>query len=139
MRNISALTTLRDTLVMDKKKHDQASWAKIKIKGKLIPDGVRRMEIDCATTACAAGHACLLAGDIFIIGPDDLDYDDKSRPFYHASEVRTVSGKEMNLEARASSLLGLVPGESEELFYGYHSHKETIGLLDSLIAGEDIT
>lgn len=138
MRNIAALTKLRDALVADKRKHDQATWGKIKLKGKFMPEGVQRMEIDCATSACAAGHACLLAGDIFIIGPDDLSYDDKDRPFYQPDTVRTRAGDEEDLQSRATSLLGLTRDERNELFYGYNSHKETIKLLDRLIAGEKI-
>lgn len=138
MRNITALTTLRDTLVESKRKHDQQTWAKVKIKGKVMPDGVRRMEIDCATSACAAGHACLLAGDIFIITPEDYEEDDKGRPFYHPSLVRTADGEEVDLEQRAGNLLGLELGEREELFYGNNSNNATITLLDRLIAGEDI-
>lgn len=138
MRNIAALTELRDTLVADKKKHDQSTWAKVKLKGKFIPEGVHRMEIDCATSACAAGHACLLAGDIFIIGPEDLEFDDKDKPFYHPEKVRTRDGDEVDLEDRAASLLGLTVDEEVELFYGGNSPKETIKLLDRLIAGESI-
>lgn len=138
MRNIAALTELRDTLVADRKKHDQTTWAKVKLKSKLLPEGVSRMEIDCATSACAAGHACLLAGDVFVIGPEDLEFDDKDRPFYHPEVVRTRDGEVVDLEDRAASLLGLTVDEEVELFYGDNTHKQTIKLLDRLIAGESV-
>lgn len=135
MRNIERLIALRGALVADKKHHDQETWAKVKLK---FPKGARRIEVDCATSACAAGHTCLLAGDRFVIEERDLEHDDKGRPYYHASVVRTPEGEECDLEARARGLLGLAPDEAEELFLAFNSHKETIKLLDRLIAGENI-
>lgn len=137
IRNIETLTQLRDALTSNKKRHDQSIWAAVKLRGKW-PKGARSIEVDCATSACAAGHACLLAGDAFVISELDLEFDDKGREYYHPVDVRTPEGELIDVADRAQQLLGLTYDEREVLFYGENSHKETVRLLDALIAGEDI-
>lgn len=137
IRNHEALFILRDTLVADKKHHDQAYWARVKLKGQ-FPKNASRIEVDCATAACAAGHACLLAGDVFLIEPDDYVEDQNGKGFYHATAVRDLAGAYHDISDRAGDLLGLTHAERDLLFDEGNSHRETLKFLDQLIAGEDI-
>lgn len=70
---------------------------------------------DCATAACVAGHACLLAGD---------------RPIADGL-VLTVDGDKVAAADRAQELLRLSGEEADELFAGWNDElSRVVALLD---------
>jgi hypothetical protein len=75
---------------------------------------------ECGTTGCFAGWACLLSGDIL----------DEGCPLAscacNSASLRTSDGYPVEVEERATELLGLYGGHAERLFSGSNS-------LDNLI------
>ncbi|AAN01711.1 hypothetical protein PBI_CJW1_96 [Mycobacterium phage Cjw1] len=141
--NREAVQALRDKLVAERDNHAQETWASVKLDAetaRLLSErydngSTRPLKVSCATAACAAGHTCLMAGDVFLVDPMG-EFDPGE--IVEVDSVETPDGVTRTVEARAQELLGLTRTEANNLFDPHHSHEQTIHLLDQLLADEDI-
>ncbi len=84
-------------------------------------------ENECGTAACLAGIACMLSSDVEIrnvtVDDEDSGYEG-FEPF--------VNGKQAEWDDEAQRLMGLTPGQANDLFYTF-DNEEAIALLQEYI------
>ena len=126
-RNIALLRAVRDHIKWHPEAHEQSWWAVLSgLPERVAQDraGDQYAVSACATTACAAGWTCLLAGDLLVSRWYETD---------RAREVLTIDGDVVHVPWRAQQLLGLSDREAQALFWNTESHEVTLDLLDKLI------
>jgi hypothetical protein len=139
-RNIKLLKRVRKVLLQNPEKHKQATWMAVapkEIKDKLAKarkKGKGEVLLSCTTTACVAGHACLLSGDKALIGTDA----EPCRGAYEVDYVIDKYGEKWYIQDRAQDLMGLSYEEAEHLFRTGRRRDRLIQDIETLIAGGKI-
>jgi hypothetical protein len=117
------LIRLRAQLAEHPEQHDQSMWFHLTYREPFATDGTLAVVSEgyltwgCATAACAAGWACLLAGD---------------QPTSDSS-VRTWDDHGMRADSRARRLLGLDEEDALTMFHEDNTLDDVLYLLDEHI------
>ena len=152
MKNLDLLTRVRDQIIMEPKKHHQSTWATVDLtdeqveaplvmvsdeekdrySSSIVHGAGTLWTISCATTACVAGHATMLAGDVAVIDEANRhsNFDRAVGGDCVCYHVLTPEGQVRLVEPRAEELLGLSHAEGYELFEGTNSREQVLDLLD---------
>jgi hypothetical protein len=91
----------------------------------------------CGTSACFAGHACLLAGDKPLFegfANKDGDWIDDPR----ADKVKDASGVCWHADDRAQALLGLSDGQAMVLFHSDNDLTDLRAIVAGLVEHGDV-
>lgn len=133
-RNVFALKAVRDLIKKSPAKHDQTNWFSVSSDVVKFEDG-SVAKVSCGTTACVAGWASSLAGDVLVIQPHDWDEDEQ---MFRPSNVQTLEGNTVYIENRGREVLGLTHNEAEYLFDQNRTRAEVLDNLKALIQGQQI-
>ena len=100
MKNIPLARKVMEQIRNEPDKFDMSTW--VSTANSLVPDSEISIEnMDCGTTACFAGWACILNGDTISVN----------------EHYRMVCGPDRaRISDRAAELLGLNQREAHELF-----------------------
>lgn len=128
-RNIELLTEIRDLIKKKPKLLNMSHWSDIPLETVVFKDGKEIAKVSCGTTQCIAGWAVQLKGYKFLVGRDDLDYDDHYKP-----TTCTKNGRAVDIQRKAAELLGLTPEESYFLFLDV-DNDEAVKVLGWFIKG----
>lgn len=132
--NLKRLEQLRNSVAYEasRGKHDQGTWGRFvgKVKEKFDwPDNGTFAAVSCPTSACAAGYTTLAAGAKMLI-----EFNERTgRADSTANFVLTKDGEVRGISNYAAELLGIDVDESQILFSGSPTSRETLANIDQLI------
>lgn len=148
--NLNLLKKVLDKIVSDPDDHNQSQW--MVVTGPIEPtrevrstDGVLAgVELSCPTTACVAGWACALAGDVPFIAwwelnrigcEEELPWGicgcEEGLPYIE--QVVTPEGEVHYIKNRAAALLGLDCDVAYDLFDACNTRGYVTNRLSELI------
>lgn len=141
-RNIELLTQVRDLIKAEPAKLDMGLWGTVSADLVTFDNG-SKAKVSCGTTACVAGWTVQLAGDKLLVEQDQYDNaypklgtDDEYEKVFTVSHSVAKNGRVVDIEERATKLLGLTPEEGGILFF--EDTELVVERLGELIAGKDI-
>lgn len=135
-RNVLTLMGLESFLKSNPGKHNQMQWA-VAPQAELSEEHRSKdVRFTCGTTACAAGWASLLAGDVLADRGAYDHEDDAGKIFYKVGTIITPRGKEQAIGVRAKKLLGLTDEVAKALFHNRNSNDAVVYALWMLIDGK---
>lgn len=128
-----------DKIRREPESHNQLVWATIDSMEASASKSVRVIDgvgypVACGTTACVAGWASMLSGDLGVLA-------DTRQPLgkplqFQIGHVVTPDGKFESVERRGQELLCLDFYEKEWLFSAHRSRDEVLFALEEIVAGK---
>ena len=124
-------------------RYDQGTWQTALPEELSSPfkgrgGGRQYAEVSCPTTGCVAGTAAMLAGDVGL-AQEHRVINVNGQDRYTISNVRTASGKNVEIRERGRQLLGLTPDQSNWLFAGERKLPEVVQALIELSNGQELS
>lgn len=134
--NTDLMQKVHDKIKSDPDSHNQATWAVVINDPSLITKRRSgRLIVACPSTACVAGWACQIVGDVGVIENVRIDLlDPTARIQIDRVVPKGGNNKLMDIQDRAADLLGLTSEQSVELFAPRHKRQDVLSMLRRTIA-----
>lgn len=131
-RNIERLTQIRDLIIAEPAKLEMNSWSTVNANDLTFNDD-GYAKVSCGTTQCIAGWAVVLHGYVMLYGIDQQDADGG----YFAVNCQARNGRVMDIEWKATEILGLTEDEANFLFLDVEN-STAVNALNLFIAGKSL-